>query len=359
MKECTIIPFGPQHPVLPEPLHFDLIMKDETIVDAIPQIGYIHRGLELLVEKREYQDYVFVAERVCGICSFMHGMGYCMAVEDMMKVSVPDRALWLRTFWSELSRIHSHLLWLGLAADAFGFENLFQASWRSRELILDLIESTTGGRVIFGTCSVGGVRRDVTAEQFAQVVSVLDSMKKELQMLSDVFINDASVKHRLVGAGKLSFKDAYELGAVGPMLRASGVAYDARKRGYAAYGELDFEPIVESSGDCYARAVVRVREIWQSIDLIRQVAKKIPAGELFAKPEGMPMGEAFIRVEQPRGEALYYVRGNGTKFLERFRVRTPTFANIVPMIATLKGSTLADVPNLVLTIDPCISCTER
>ncbi len=359
MKECTVIPFGPQHPVLPEPLHFDLVLKDETIVDAIPQIGYIHRGLELLVEKREYQDYVFVAERICGICSFMHGMGYCMAVEDMMKISVPDRALYLRTLWSELSRIHSHLLWLGLGADAFGFENLFMACWRSRELILDLIESTTGGRVIFGSCMVGGVRRDVDDAAFAQIISVLDSMKKELQTMTDIFLNDVSVRHRLVGVGILSKKDAYELGAVGPMLRASGVALDTRKRGYAAYGELDFKVITEGSGDCHARAAVRIHEIYQSIDLIRQVARQIAPGDLFVKPVGLPSGEAFARVEQPRGEAVYFVRGNGTKFLERFRVRTPTFANVPPMIKVMKGSTLADVPNLVLTIDPCISCTER
>jgi ech hydrogenase subunit E len=359
MKESTVIPFGPQHPVLPEPLHFDLVMKDETIVDAIPQIGYIHRGLELLVEKREYQDYVFVAERICGICSFMHGMGYCMAVEDIMKLNVPDRAQYLRTMWCELSRIHSHLLWLGLAADAFGFENLFYACWRSRELILDVIESTTGGRVIFGSCMVGGVRRDVDADGFRNILKVLDTVEKEIGTLTDIFINDASVKHRLCGVGTLSKKDAYELGAVGPMLRASGVAYDVRKRGYAAYGELNFDVITESSGDCYARAVVRSRELYQSINLIRQVASQMPKGELFVKPVGNPTGEAFVRVEQPRGEALYYVRANGTKFLERFRVRTPTFANIVPMISVLKGSTLADLPNLVLTIDPCISCTER
>jgi ech hydrogenase subunit E len=345
--------------VLPEPLHFDLVMKDETIVDAIPQIGYIHRGLELLVEKREYQDYVYVAERVCGICSFQHGMGFCMAVEEIMKLQVPERALYLRTLWCELSRIHSHLLWLGLAADAFGFENLFQACWRSRELVLDLVEATTGGRVIFGSCLIGGVRRDVDADMMGRIVSTLDSMGKELRKLSDVFVNDASVKHRLGGVGVLSKKDAYEMGAVGPMLRGSGVAYDVRKRGYAAYSELNFEVAVETSGDCYARAVVRVREIFQSIELIRQVAKKIPAGELAVKPVGNPMGEAFVRVEQPRGEAVYYVRANGTKFLERFRVRTPTFANIAPMIGLLKGSTLADLPNLILTVDPCISCTER
>lgn len=359
MKNCTIIPFGPQHPVLPEPLHFDLVMKDETIVDAIPQIGYIHRGLELLVEKREYQDFVFVAERICGICSFMHGMGYCMAVEEVMKIQVPERALYLRTLWSELSRIHSHLLWLGLAADAFGFENLFMASWRSRELILDVIESTTGGRVIFGSCMIGGVRRDVSAEDLSRIVTLLNSMKNELGKLTDIFVNDISVRHRLVGVGILSKKDAYELGAVGPMLRASGVPYDVRKRGYAAYSELDFDVITENSGDCYARVVVRLREIDQSIALIKQVASKIPSGELSVKPVGNPTGDAFARVEQPRGEAVYFIRANGTKFLERFRVRTPTFANVPPMIHVMKGSSLADVPNLVLTIDPCISCTER
>ena len=359
MKDCTVIPFGPQHPVLPEPLHFDLVMKDETIVDAIPQIGYIHRGLELLVEKREYQDYVFVAERICGICSFMHGMGYCMGVESVLNLQVPDRALYLRTLWCELSRVHSHLLWLGLAADAFGFENLFNASWRARELILDIIEATTGGRVIFGSCAVGGVRRDVDDATFKHIVSVLDSMQKDLEKLVDIFLNDASVKHRLCGTGVLTEKEAYELGAVGPMIRASGVAYDVRKRGYAAYSELDFDVITHTSGDCYGRTYVRAMEIFQSIRLIKQVAEKIPAGEIFAKPVGNPNGEAFVRLEQPRGEVCYYVRGNGTKFLERFRARTPTFANIAPMIHTLKGSTLADLPNIILTIDPCISCTER
>jgi ech hydrogenase subunit E len=359
MSQKTVIPFGPQHPVLPEPLHFDLVLRDETIEDAVPQIGYIHRGLELLVEKREFQDYVFVAERICGICSFMHGMGYCQAVEEIMGLPVPDRALYLRTIWCELSRMHSHLLWLGLAADAFGFENLFNASWRERELVLDMIEETTGGRVIFGTCQVGGVRRDIDAETLARIVAQLERMESELHRLTDVFIEDLTVKHRLVGVGILSQKDAYELGAVGPMLRASGVAYDVRKRGYAAYGELDFDVVTETAGDCYARCLVRVRELFQSIRLIKEAAAKIPAGELAAKVVGTPKGEAFVRLEQPRGEVVYFVRGNGTKFLERFRARTPTFANIPAMISVLKGQTLADVPNIVLTIDPCISCTER
>jgi ech hydrogenase subunit E len=136
MSRRSVIPFGPQHPVLPEPIHLDLVIEDERVVEAIPSIGYIHRGLEKLAETRDFNEYVYVAERICGICSFMHGMGYCMAVEDIMKVEVPQRALYLRVIWAELSRIHSHLLWMGLLADSFGFENLFMQCWRLRERIL-------------------------------------------------------------------------------------------------------------------------------------------------------------------------------------------------------------------------------
>ena len=197
------------------------------------------------------------------------------------------------------------------------------------------------------------------AGTFIHILKTLDGMKRELDVLADVFLNDYTVQHRLKGVGVLSKKDAYDLGAVGPMLRASGVAYDARKNGYVAYSALDFNVITAQGGDCYARVEVRIKEIFQSIDLIKQVASKIPAGDLSAKVTGNPSGEAFVRVEQPRGEALYYVRANGTKFLERFRVRTPTFANVPPLLAMLKGARLADVPSIVLTIDPCISCTER
>ena len=355
----SVIPFGPQHPVFPEPLHLDLVMDDETVVDVIPSIGYIHRGLELLVEKREFPEMVYVAERICGICSFIHALGYSQAVEEVMKVEVPVRAQYLRVIWSELSRIHSHLLWLGLAADAFGFENLFMQSWRARELILDIIEETTGGRVIFGTCKVGGVRKDIDADTLTRIVTVLGTIEKDVRSITNVFIKDSSVKHRFCGVGVLSMEDAKNLGAVGPMLRASGVAYDLRKKGYAAYGDFSFVIPTETSGDCYARCAVRVREIFESFSIIRQAAQKIPGGEISVKVLGAPEGESFMRLEQPRGEVVYYIKGNGTKYLSRFRVRTPTFANIPPMLHVLKGQDLADVPNIVLTIDPCISCTER
>ena len=360
MAKHTIIPFGPQHPVLPEPIHLDLVLRDEKVVEAIPSIGYIHRGLETLTEKNEWPEMVYVIERVCGICSFGHGWGYCMTIEGNMGLEIPKRAQYLRTIWHELSRIHSHLLWAGLIADAFGFESLFMHSWRLRETILDILEETTGGRVIFSVCKVGGVRKDVSNEDLEKIAARLEDMKKELQELSDVFLEDKSVKSRLVGVGKLSKEEAFELGAVGPMARGSGLNNDVRMDGHGVYGELGFEPCLEKAGDSYARCKVRMREIFQSIDLIEKAVSMIPDGDISIVIKGKhPEGEYVARLEQPRGEAYYYSKGSGQKFLERIRVRTPTNANIPALVKTLQGCDLADVPVLVVTIDPCISCTER
>lgn len=359
MATRSIVPFGPQHPVLPEPIHLDLVLEDEKVVEAIPSIGFVHRGLEKLVEKKDFQQYVYVAERICGICSFMHGMGYCAAVEQVMGIDIPPRAKYLRTIWCELSRMHSHMLWLGLLADAFGFESLFMQCWRIREKILDMFEVSTGGRVIFSVNMIGGQRRDMDREMLSMFLTVIKEIEQELKEITKTFLNDYSVNTRLKGVGYLTRQQAHDLGAVGPFMRASGIALDTRKLGYAAYPELDFEPVTSDVGDCYARCDVRIREIFQSMDLIRQAIGKIPDGEVAVPVKGFPKGEYFMRVEQPRGEAIYYVKANGTKFLDRVRVRTPTFANLPGMLETLKGCQLADVPILILTIDPCISCTER
>jgi ech hydrogenase subunit E len=359
MATRTIVPFGPQHPVLPEPIHLDLVLEDEKVVEVIPSIGFIHRGLERLCEKKDYNEMTYVAERICGICSFIHSQGYSQAVEKLLGVDVPERAKFLRTIWAELSRIHSHLLWAGLYADAFGFESLFMHSWRVRERIVDIIERTAGGRVIFGSCKVGGVRRDIDKDALARITAELPEIEKMSREITNVFANDSSVKRRTVGVGVINKEQAYLLGAAGPTLRGSGVVSDLRKRGYAAYAQLSWEPITATGGDCYSRAMVRVNEIYQSFDLIRQAIAKIPEGPVDVKVTGNPTGEWAERVEQPRGEVVYYVKGNGTKFLERFRVRTPTFANIAPLVTMLAGCQLPDVPVIVLTIDPCISCTER
>lgn len=359
MSKQSIVPFGPQHPVLPEPIHIDLVLEDEKVIEAVPSIGFVHRGLEMLAEKRDFNDYQYVVERTCGICSFGHGLGYCEALEAIFNAEVPERAKFLRTFWFEMSRIHSHLLWLGLLADAFGFDALFMQAWRMREKILDMFEESTGGRVIFSVNKIGGVLKDMDSGMIKGFVDILDGMEKDIRRMTKVFLNDYSVQKRLKGVGILTKEDAYKLSAAGAMARASGIEMDMRKTGYEAYDKIDFDIITSNDCDGYARCAVRIGEIFQSIDIIRQCAQKIPDGPICNPQKGNPNGEAFVRVEQPRGEAIYYAKANGTKFLERLRIRTPTFTNIQSLIHILPGSELADVPMQILTIDPCISCTER
>ncbi|MDR3074857.1 MAG: nickel-dependent hydrogenase large subunit [Candidatus Methanoplasma sp.] len=360
MGKRTVIPFGPQHPILPEPVHLDLVIEDEKVIEAIPSIGFIHRGLEKLAEVREYPEMVYVIERICGICSFGHGLGYVTAVEGLMGVEVPERADYLRTMWHEMSRIHSHMLWLGLTADSFGFESLFMHTWKVRERIMNMFDLTTGGRVIHSVCKVGGVRKDVGGEMLERIASEVRDIRKETKELTKVFLNDTSVKNRLCGVGILSEDDARDLCAVGPVARASGINQDLRLNGMCKYGELGFEPVTGKSGDCYARCKVRILELGQSLDMVEKITSVLPDGPVEVPVKGpLPTGEFMMRLEQPRGEAFYYVKGNGTKHLERMRVRTPTNMNLPSMVRMLQGCDLADVPVIILTIDPCISCTER
>jgi len=356
----TVIPFGPQHPVLPEPIHLKLELEDEKVVGVMPIIGYIHRGIEKAAELNDFRQNVFVCERICGICSFIHALTYCEGAEAMTSVEVPPRARFLRVFWSELSRTHSHLLWLGLLADSMGFESLFMQIWRAREMILDISEMTAGHRIIQSTCIVGGVRRDIDKEMAKEVDKRLLAFKKMMDStIAPVLLHDPTIKRRAVGKGMLSKEQAELLGAVGPTSRGSGVAIDIRQTGYAAYREVGFEPVVETAGDSYARTLVRAREVYQCVELMRKALSMMPEGEILVRVDGYPEGEAISRTEQPRGELIYYFRGNGTNNLERLKIRTPTFANIPTLLVMLPGCEMADVPVITLSIDPCVACTER
>ncbi len=360
MTKKSIIPFGPNHPVLPEPIHIDLEVQDEIVVGAKANFGFVHRGLEALCTERDYQDYVAIAERTCGICSFMHGMGYCDSVENMMQLEIPERANYLRCIWAELSRIHSHLLWLGLLADAFGFESLHNHSWRLRDKVLDIFQMTTGGRIIFSVCKIGGVKRDMSSEQLRFIEKTLAELKVDMKGIQAVFLQDRLVRTRLDGQAHMSKEMAIDFGTVGPFMRASGVNWDMRQTGYAIYDQLDFEPVVRTGGDSYARVDCRIEEISQSCDLISQMIRQMPEGDIDLKQiKGNPKGEWMTRFEQPRGEAIYYTMGVGKKNLARMRIRTPTIANLPAICECLKGTPAADVMVAILTIDPCISCVDR
>ncbi|MFN3682513.1 MAG: nickel-dependent hydrogenase large subunit [Fimbriimonadaceae bacterium] len=359
MSDATNVPFGPQHPVLPEPIQLRISLEDENVLQALPALGYVHRGIEKAGELNDFQQNVFLVERVCGICSSIHALAYCLAVESAMGLEVPKRADYLRVVWMELHRIHSHLLYLGLLAEAFGFESMFMEFWRIRERIMDLLEMTAGNRVIISVCTIGGVRRDIDAEQARTIREELPKVREEVQRLVDALLGDYTVKRRTAGKGVISGQAALDLGAVGPTLRGSGVAQDMRMAGYAAYSELQFQPVTFPDGDTYSRTAVRAYEVFQSMDLVLAALENLPEGELAAKFKGRPDGAALARVEAPRGELIYMVVGNGTKNLERMRVRVPTYANIPALLSVLPGCEFADVPVVTLSIDPCISCTER
>ncbi len=355
----TVIPFGPQHPVLPEPIHLRFFVNEEKIVDVLPNLGYVHRGIERACELNDYRRNIYLCERVCGICNYVHGMTYCEAIEKVTDTEVPARAKYLRTIWAELERLQSHLLWLGLFADAIGFESLFMQTWRDREIVLTLNEKTNGHRIHLETNVIGGARKDMDESLVKAYREDLAVLKKKVEALTPVFHSDAGIRQKCEGKGILPKSKARFLGAVGPTIRGSGIKEDLRMSGYEAYKELDFQPVTHDGEDAYSRMLVRFDETLAALDIIDKALKQMPEGPILTKADEFPNGSAVVRTEQPRGELFYYVEGNGTAKLSRCKIRTPTAANIPPLVTMLIGYEVPDIPTIVHSIDPCISCTER
>jgi NADH-quinone oxidoreductase subunit D len=355
------IPIGPQHPALKEPASFDVTLEGERIVRLVSKVGYNHRGIEKACEQRTYLNSLYLIERICGICSHSHATAFLQCVEEVAGLEVPKRALYLRTLIGELERIHSHLLWLGVAGHEIGFDTLLMYTWRDREVVMDLLAALTGNRVNYGINTIGGVRRDITPDQIAEVLKGIDILEERTKYYIQVATEDAVLAKRLASVGYLSHEDAARLGAVGPVGRASNLDQDARRDDpYAAYGEMDFKVITDTHCDVYGRAVVRVLELIESCKIVRQVLQNLPEGPIAVKaPRKIPAGEAVTRYEAPRGEDVHYVRGNGTDKPERVKVRAPTLANVQAVAKMLENNYLADVPLVIAAIDPCFSCTDR
>ena len=356
-----ILPVGPQHPSVHEPEHFRFEVEGEEIVDVDIRLGYAHRGIERALLDRSYLHNLYLIERICGICNIVHTTTYCQTIERLAGIEVPDRARYVRTILLELERIHSHLLWAGVAAHEIGFLTLFMLLWRDRELVMDLRELISGNRVTSATNTIGGVRRDVRPEHVPKIKGALDELERRTRYYLEVFTSDRTILARCQNIGVLTKQDALALCAVGPTARASGVEKDIRKDDpYAAYGEIPFEVAVEREGDVLAKVVVRLREILGSIGIIRHALDAMPAGPLRVRiPTQIPPNEVVGRAEAPRGELFYYAISNGTEKPERVRVRTPTYANIPSMRAMFVGGTIAEIPIVLASIDPCFSCTDR
>ncbi|MDD5022343.1 MAG: nickel-dependent hydrogenase large subunit [Endomicrobiaceae bacterium] len=361
MTKQIVIPFGPQHPALKEPASFDVTLKGERVADILVKVGYNHRGIEKGCEDKPYTQCVYLLERVCGICSHSHSTCFIQAVEEIANVRVPERALYIRTLFGELERIHSHLLWLGVAAHEIGFDTLLMYSWRDREVVMDLLALLAGNRVNYGVNIIGGVKKDITEEEKLQILKAVDILEERTKYYVQVATEEVSFIERLSKVGHISYEDALRLGAVGPTGRASGIKRDIRKDDpYAAYEDVDFKIITDNHCDVYGRAVVRVSELMQSYSIVRQLMQKLPQTPLAVNvPKNLPAGEAISRYEAPRGEDIHYVKSNGTDKPDRVKLRAPTLANVQCVAKMLENGNFADVPIVIAAIDPCFSCTDR
>ena len=355
-----IVPLGPFHPALEEPYKIEVTCTGETITDARITVGFNFRGIEWLAERKNYTQGIALLERVCGICSNVHSMMFSRAVEAIADLEVPARGRYIRTVMSELERLHSHLLWAGVACNLIGFETLFMTCFSLRETVMDTLELVSGNRVNYSMNRPGGVNRDIT-----DPAAVLAAVRKIAEVTSNqlipVMTANPMVRARCVGVGPLSRADAIAYGAVGPLARASGVETDLRRSApYDAYGDLSFEVPVRTEGDVFARIVVRALEIVESCKLIEQAIETMPsgpiAGGLFPR---VPAGEATVRMEAPRGEVVYYMASDGGDTPTRVRVRTPTFANMPTVRLMVLGQGISDLGLIQASIDPCYSCTDR
>lgn len=359
--EKFVVSIGPQHPALKEPGHFEFAVEGEIVTSASARLGFVHRGMEKGTESRTWVQNLYLMERVCGICSAVHAMAYAQGVEKLAKVEVPPRARAIRELVAELERVHSHLLWLGVAAHEGGFDTLFMLSWRDRETVMDLLEAITGNRVNYSANVLGGVKIDIDEGKSAAILKGMDFLEERTKHYMKVVTEDETFLGRTRNIGAMTLEQALRLGSVGPTGRASGVPYDVRVDApYAAYQDFPVKIVTDTAGDLEARFVVRIKELYETYRVIRELVDHMPAGELTARiPRRIPEGEVISRVEAPRGELLYFLKSNGSDMPERIKVRTPSLCNWGSILATAVGHKLADMPMILAGIDPCFSCNDR
>ncbi|HWQ64531.1 MAG TPA: NADH-quinone oxidoreductase subunit C [Methanospirillum sp.] len=361
-KHLSVVPYGPYHPALIESNYLKMSVEDEVVKDADLKLGFNHRSVIKLMERRDYYKDLFLAERICGFCNVHHSLTFAQCVEDIGDITVPKKARYVRTLLGEMERMKSHILAIGLMGDLTGFRTMLMHAIRIREDILDSLEIMSGQRISHGIITHGGIRNDVTPVHTDVILSKLQNLKKEVPEYFEQCLANDVFTGRLHKTGFLTPDVARKSGAVGPIARGSGLNVDIRKNlPYAAYEEVDWDIVTENGGDCYARMQVRMREVLMSLHICEQccdVIRSAPS-ELVTQVNELPCGEGFSRTEPPRGELLYHVASNGTNTPDFVRLRVPTFPNVRIMLNLIKGSVIGDVPVIIGSVDPCFSCTDR
>ncbi len=377
LGEVFEVPIGPIHPALKEPIRLTFRVRGERIVGVHIRTGFAHRGIEFMGMRqgRNLIQVLYLSERICGICSVSHPIAFTQAVERAAGIEVPPRAQYIRVIISELERIHSHLLWAGVAAHELGFDTLLHLTWRVREKVLDILEELSGNRINYAIPIFGGVRRDIAPEQYPRLWEAIRYYRGLLEELLDAFLRDPTVEARTRGVGILEPKEAEELCAVGPTARASGLRKDVRQdRPYLAYPDFEVKAITPADygltpvGDVYDKTVVRLLEVGQSLDIIEKALANMPEGEITSFPK-LPALLAYLKKaegeglgwhEAPRGEVIHYVRlVSGDESLLVWKVKAPTYSNLMSWYPMFEDQEIADIPIIAASIDPCICCMDR
>jgi Ni,Fe-hydrogenase III large subunit/Ni,Fe-hydrogenase III component G len=360
---CVVVPFGPFHPTLDEPAHFRLFVEGEIVRGCEYRGFMVHRGIEKLADSvLTYNEIPMMAERICGICGCVHSVAYAQAVEQAVAIRPPVRAEFIRTIMLEIERLHSHLLWTGLASHILGFDTLFMQSFRIREPIMWIAEKLTGNRKTYALCVIGGVRWDITPELRRELKEVLKKLEAEWWPVVKAVKGDRNFQKRTRGVGVVDRGLVKDMGLIGPIARGAGIPQDCRKDfPYAAYENVEFDVIVQEGCDVWSRVVVRVLEVFESIKIIRQCLEKMPEGPIQMQfDDELPVGRLGLSsVEAPRGESHHLAVTGENNRPRRWRVRAPTYQNLQGIPAMIKDQQLADMTISLGSIDPCFSCTDR
>lgn len=362
--EPFILNVGPQHPSTHGVFRMRVTLDGEVVVDLEPVIGYLHRGIEKLAESRTYTQVIPLTDRLDYLASMTNNFGYVLAVEKLGGIKVPERAEYLRIIMAELMRISSHLMAVGFFLNDLGaMMTPVLYMWREREKIMDLFEMVCGQRLTYNYMRIGGVSQDIPEEFLPALKQFIGEMPRFIDEYEQLLSQNEILLVRTRGVGVLPRETAINIGASGPVLRASGVKWDIRKADpYSIYDRFDFDVPVGTAGDCYDRYWVRIQEMRQSVRIVEQAIKQLPGGEICAKvkqPLRLPVGEVYGHIEAPKGELGFYLVSDNSIAPYRFHVRPPTLINLTALKDMVIGWKIADLIVIFGSIDVCLGEIDR
>ncbi len=370
--ELMLLHLGPQHPATHGVFRMDLYLDGEIVVKAVPHVGYLHRAVEKLCERLAYAQMTPIVDKNDYVSPMTNEQALNMAFEKLLGLEVPRRARWIRTIFAEMQRIASHLLWLGtfvldLGGALGGGSTIFIYCFREREMILDLFEEVTGARFHYNTHTIGGNRHDIPAGWSTKVKAALDVIEPRIDEYEAMSLDNRIFVDRTKGIGVLDGELALELGVTGPILRASGVDHDLRRDApFHAYDEIPVNVMIEQEGDCLARARVRMRELRESVRLVRAMVDGIPEGSINSgKPiklpvsTKIPIGQTYVAIETARGELGTYLIADGTQFPYRLKIRPPSLHALSALPYLLPGATVSDALAILGSVDPIMGEVDR